>query len=298
SSSYDVIIGQTVQLATQVLPASASITDVTYSVKNKKIASVDENGLVTALKGGTTTVYAVTADGSRKRASAKLNVIVPVTGVSYKREGLRVGAGAYGTFTATLAPEDATNRKMTWVSSDESIATVTGTTNRFKVKGRRWGRCTVTGTTEDGGFTVTVSVNVGSLRNAVSVTSVAIKNGKPYLVLKNKSNMDISEVRFVMRGYDLSLRPISMSTRGSDRARLYGTYDHTLTPGASTHHGNFTFENHSDYANMAVLEFAITGWSTSTGYYDDNGTLRYDYDMSEKNWAWVSTPTPDVDLAK
>lgn len=50
---------------------------------------------------------------------------------------------------------------MTWVSSDEGIATVTGTTNRFTVKGRRWGRCKITGTATDGGFTVDIYVDVG-----------------------------------------------------------------------------------------------------------------------------------------
>ncbi len=287
NNAYQVLLGQTVQVAARVQPDTASNQSVTYSVRDKRIAAVDENGLLTGLKGGKTTVYATAADGSRKRAQATVEVIVPVTGVSYKRAGLRVGAGGYGTFTAEITPKDASNKNMTWVSADESIASVSGTTNRFKVKGHRWGRTKVTGTTEDGGYTVTVDVNVGTLRNAIRVVSVEIRNGRPYLRLRNRSDMNITEVRYVMRGFDAQFNPIDMSTAGKNPLYLYGTYEHTLSPGDTTSHGSFTFYHHSDYADLAVLQIAITGWSTSTGYYTDDNTLRYDFDLSSAKWDWV-----------
>ena len=289
SKSYDVLVNQTTQLYVTVSPDEASIKNVTYKVKNPKIATVDENGVVTGLKGGKTTVYAYTTDGSKKRAQTTLTVIVPVTGVSYKTPGLRVGSGSKGTFTATIEPESATNKNMTWTSSDEGIATVSGKTNRFSVKGRAWGRCSVTGVTEDGSYAVSVDVNVGSLRHAVTVVSVAIRNGKPYLVLKNRSNMNITQVRYQMRGTDSQFKPVQMSTRNNDT--LYGTYDEVLLPGEKTHHGHFDFYHPSSYPDLRILQFTITGWTTDTGYYDNNGNLKYDYDVPQKSWEWVSSPT-------
>lgn len=297
SSVYPVLINETAQLYPIVLPATTTDPSVTYQVKNKKIAIVDENGVVTGLKGGKTTVYAYTADGSKKRAAATIQVIVPVTGVRYKYKDLRVGTGSYGTFTAEILPSTASDKAMTWVSSDESIATVTGTTNRFKVKGRRWGRCTVTGTTADGGFTVEVYADIGSLRHAVTISDVSLKNGKPSLVLKNKSNMNINQIRFEMLGYDASLQPVVMSTQG-DAYVLQGSYNVPLAEGETTRHGQFTFYRPSDYAGLNVLQLAITGWSTDTGYYDHNGQLQYNYNISEDQWEWVTYPANVTTLAK
>lgn len=297
TSKYSVIINETAQLYTTVSPESTTDKSVTYQVKNKKIASVDENGVITGLKGGKTTVYAYTADGSKKRAAATIEVIVPVTGVSYKYKDVRVGAGYRGSFTAEIKPSNATNKAMTWVSSDESIATVTGTTNRFSVKGRAWGRCKVTGTTEDGGFTVEVYVDVGSLRHAVSVVSLKIKNGKPYITLKNQSDMNITQVRFEMLGYDDSLQPIVMSKQG-DTYVLQGSYNESLGQGESTTHGQFTFYRPSSYSGLSVLQLAITGWTTDTGYYDHNGKLQYNYNISESSWQWVTYPSNVDPLAK
>lgn len=288
---YSVNVGETTQLFASVLPQSASIKTVTYQVKDKRVASVDENGLVTALKGGKTTVYAYTADGSNKRAAATIQVLVPVTGVSFKYKDVRVGAGGYGTFTAEIEPKNATDKAMTWVSSDEGIATVSGTTNRFKVTGRRWGRCTVTGTTADGGYTVEIYVDVGTLRHAVATVDASIKNGKPYLSLKNKSDMTISQVRFEILGYDDALQPIVMSLTVDDPYTLQGSYNMPLGPGEKTEHGQFTFYKHSNYDGLAVLQFAITGWSTDTGYYDRNGRLQYNYNISQDKWEWITWPS-------
>ena len=288
---YTLNVTETTQLFVTVSPESTTDKSVTYTVKDKRVATVDENGLVTGVKGGKTTVYAYTADGSKKRAAATIQVLVPVTGVSYKYKDVRVGAGSYGTFTAEITPKNATDKNMTWVSSDEGVATVSGTTNRFKIKGRRWGRCKITGTTEDGGYTVEIYADVGSLRHAVTISTATIKNGKPYITLKNRSDMDISQVRFEILGYDASLQPIVMSLTSDDPYTLQGSYSLTLAPGESTTHGQFTFYKHSDYAGLVVLQLAITGWSTDTGYYDRNGKLQYNYNISQDKWEWVTYPS-------
>ena len=298
SSLYAVIINQTGQVHVNVLPESTSDKSVTYKVGNSRIATVDMDGVITALKGGKTTVTATAADGSKKKASATIQVLVPVTGVSYKYKDVRVGVKSRNTYTVSIQPSNATNKNMTWVSSDESIATVSGTTNRFSVRGLRWGRCKVTGTTEDGGFTIEVNVDVGTLAKAITVLDVTIKNGKPYLSLRNASDMNISQIRYRLMGYDATFQPVKMSTKGN----LYildGTYDFPLAQGEITEHGQFNFYNHSNYANLAILQMCITGWSSDTGYYDSNGELRTSYNLSEDKWVWITYPTDtNLDLLK
>ena len=206
--TYDVVLGGSVQLIQTVLPSTTSNQEVTYKTGSKKIAAVDANGLVTALKGGTTTVTVTTADGSRKSDTATIRVIVPVTGVTYPRTDIRVGQGYYGHVTVNLVPSDATNLNMTWVSEDPSIADVSGTTTTVKIEGKKyWGRTRITGTTEDGGYTITLSVNVGSLYRAVSAKTLEIRSGEPYISLKNNSDMVITQVRFTLRGLELGHAP-------------------------------------------------------------------------------------------
>jgi uncharacterized protein YjdB len=289
SELYAVVLGQTTQLHQTVLPDTTTDQSVTYKVGNSRIASVDANGLVTALKGGKTTVTVTTADGSKKSDSATVQVLVPVTGVSYKYRDVRVGVGNRNSYTASIAPSSATNKNMTWVSSDKSIATVSGTTNRFYVKGLRWGRCKVTGTTEDGSFSVDVNVNVGSLNKAITVLDATIKDGKPYLSLRNASNMNITEIRYRMVGYDSLYNKVKMST-SDDLYVLQGVYDTALAEGEVTGHGQFTFYNHSDYSNLAILKFCVTGWSTDTGYYNSNGEKLTNYNLSDNNWNWIIYP--------
>ena len=294
--SYDILLGDSLQLSHTVFPAETSNQAVTYKVRNSRIATVDDNGVVTAHRGGKTTVTVTTADGSRKSATATVRVIVPVTGVSYPRSDIRVGQGYYGHFTVNLEPSNASNNAMSWTVADENIATVTGDTNTFKiVGGENWGRTTVTGITEDGGYPITLNVNVGSLRRAVSVRNLEIYNGKPYITLQNDSGLEITQVRYFMQGLDSNQQPITMSLTG-DPLTLYGTYDLPLSPGERSTHGRFTFFAPSTYPDLSYLFIVVTGWSTSTGYYNSNGELIYHYDIPEEYQVLTVYPS-NTDLA-
>lgn len=82
---------------------------------------------------------------------------VSVAGVTLNPTALELTEGDNATLTATVAPENATNQKVTWSSSDESIATVDGSGTVTAVKA---GAATITVTTEDGEFVATATVTV------------------------------------------------------------------------------------------------------------------------------------------
>ena len=283
--SYEVTLGESMQLNPTVFPADTSNQSVTYSVYNDSILSVDEYGTVTALKGGKTTVTVSTVDGSRKSDTATIRVLVPLTGVSYPCTDIRVGAGYYGHFTVNPEPSDATNvnLNMTWEIADTDIATVSGDTTTFKiVGGDDWGRTAVTGVTEDGGFTITLNVNVGSINRAVTVKYLDIRSGKPYIILMNNSDMVITQVSYSLKGLDSNYQPIKMSST-SDGYTLYGTYNSALYPNEQTQTNLFSFTSPSNFEDLTYLRIAVTGWSTSTGYYDSDGILQYDYSIAGGN---------------
>ncbi len=83
---------------------------------------------------------------------------VPVTGVSLNKTALTLTAGASETLTATVSPSNATNKNVTWTTSNSSIATVSNGT----VSAVGAGTATITVTTVDGGKTATCAVTVAS----------------------------------------------------------------------------------------------------------------------------------------
>ena len=286
---YDVILGQTAQLAVTVGPEDTTDKSVTYKSNNPKKVSVDENGVVTALAAGKATITATTADGSRRQATTVVRVIVPVTGVHFDQTDARVGVDYYRTLNAVLEPKDATNHNMTWTSSDESIATITGTTNKPRVVGKRWGRCVVTGTTEDGGYTCSLNINVGSLRHAVKIVKLELRNHQPYLRLKNVSNLNLTGISFAVTGTDEYDTPITMSYRTGNT--LYAEYLAELAPDEYTSSEGFTWYQPADFRHLENLSIAITGFTTDTGYYGSDGTLYYPYNVPQDQWDWVSVQT-------
>lgn len=83
----------------------------------------------------------------------------PVTAISLDKSSLAVAVSATGQLTATVTPSSATDKSVTWTSSNTSVATVSST---GLVKGVSSGSATITATTVDGAFTATCSVTVGS----------------------------------------------------------------------------------------------------------------------------------------
>jgi len=286
---YEVIIGQTLQLSPTVLPEDTTDKSVTYAPKNKKIVSVDETGLLTALKGGETSVTVTTADGSKRKTTITVRVIVPVTGVGFEHDAFRVGAGSYTYVSAVFEPSDASNQNATWVSSDDSIASIRGSGKKVRVNGNRWGRCTLTCTTEEGGYSASIDVNVGSLSRAVTVDDISIRDGKPYITLYNRSNMYITCVTYDITGTDAYGNPISLSSR--DDTTLHGSYNLTLAPGQYTEHGRFDFHHYISHEDLEQVSIAVTGWETDTGYYDNHGNLCYSYKLSSGSQVWETYET-------
>jgi len=72
SGTIELSVGQTLQLEAAVLPATAETT-LSWTTSSKKVATVDENGLVTAVKKGSATITVKTANG--KKDTVKIKVV-------------------------------------------------------------------------------------------------------------------------------------------------------------------------------------------------------------------------------
>ncbi|WP_368501473.1 Ig-like domain-containing protein [uncultured Cloacibacillus sp.] len=159
-----IIKGQTQQLTATVAPSSASNKSVSWSSSNNSVAAVSSTGLVTAKAAGTADVTVTTADGNYK-AVCKVTVRVPVTSVSLSKTELTLIKGDTEQLLATVSPSDASNKTVSWTTTDKSVASVSSSGLVTAVGG---GNATITATTADGSYTdicnVTVSVPVEGIK--------------------------------------------------------------------------------------------------------------------------------------
>lgn len=88
---------------------------------------------------------------------AVIDVQIPVTGVTLNKNSLSLKTGESETLVATIDPNSATNKNVSWKSSDNAVATVD---SNGKVIAVKEGTTTITVTTEDGGFKATCAVSV------------------------------------------------------------------------------------------------------------------------------------------
>ena len=159
--------GDSETLKATITPANATFKYVTWKSSNPAVATVDANGKVTAKSLGMADITVTTKDGGYT-ATCRVGVVrrpggnVSVTGVTLNKTTLKLGKGASETLTATVAPTNATNKNVTWTSSDPAVATVDAS---GKVTGVAKGTATITVTTENGGYTATCAVEVADIKN-------------------------------------------------------------------------------------------------------------------------------------
>ena len=153
-------VGASAQLTATVKPDNATNKTVSWDSSDNSVAKVSD-GKVTALKAGTATITATAGDISSSITVTVANVPVPVSSVSVSGDGVRDGklslkAGASVQLTASVKPDDATDRKVAWTSSDSSVANVMGT--GVVTAGSKAGKATIKATA--GGKSASVEVTV------------------------------------------------------------------------------------------------------------------------------------------
>lgn len=121
-----------------------STDKITWSSSNKKVATVDKNGVVVGVKKGTAIITAKTSSG--KKATCKVTVKVPATKVKLNKTKVTLAKGKSVTLKATLTPTNSTD-KLTWTTSNKKVATVT---SKGKVTAVKKGTATITVKTTSG----------------------------------------------------------------------------------------------------------------------------------------------------
>jgi uncharacterized protein YjdB len=170
-STVSLGIGATLQLTATVNPANASNKNITWSSNNTSIATVNSSGLIAAVASGTATITATTADGKKTNSSIVTVSSIPVTGASITPSTIPLNTGNTYQLIAGITPSNASNKNVTWISSNVGVATVNA---NGLVTAIGPGSSTITMTTNDGNKTSTALVAV----NTNSQRSVDLDDGK------------------------------------------------------------------------------------------------------------------------
>lgn len=152
-SELSIIKGETAVLTATITPDNATDKTVLWSSDNNSIASVDENGVVTAINTGECNITAMSGTVS---GSCKVIVLgIPVDHITLDKTEVELICGETVQLNATVLPEDAEDKTVTWTSSDNEIATVNET---GLVTSHNAGTATITATSGDVSAECTVTV--------------------------------------------------------------------------------------------------------------------------------------------
>ena len=181
-ASISVSIGSSEQLNASVKPENAQNKTVHWESSNPAVASVSA-GLVTAKSKGTAIITARTDDGGYT-ATCTVTVSQPVTGISLNQSSISIIKGKTYQLSASIQPSGASNRNVTWSSSNSNIATVSSS---GKVSAKAAGTATITVTTKDGSKTAKCTVTVKN--EPIKVTGVSLNRSQITLFVGKSENL-------------------------------------------------------------------------------------------------------------
>lgn len=172
------------KLISIITPSNADYADVTFTSSDLAVATVSEDGIVTAVKAGTAKIIAKTLNGG-KIAACKVNV-VPVNSVEVSgRTSMKVGEAQV--VSAIIKPTNAADKYVTWTSSDENIAIVT---KYGKLIAIREGTIIVKATSKDGGLQGTFSVKILPVKDEVKISDLnLIKVSSKSIAVGERTNI-------------------------------------------------------------------------------------------------------------
>ena len=244
-STLSMTTGGTATLTATVLPSNATNKTVTWGSSDANVVTVSD-GALAAKKAGRATITVTSAADTSKKAQCMVTVTdpaVPVTGVAVSPVSLKLqlqtGKTVTGALTATVSPSNATDKSVTWSSSNTAVATVNST---GRVTARAAGTATVTVKTADGGKTAACRVTVEAAPDPQDPDdpgdkpSLTISEITETLVYDGSAKTPSPEVYYGKKklepGKDYSLsykNNINASANASVTVKFSGNYEGSLT---------------------------------------------------------------------
>lgn len=200
--------GNSETLTATVAPSDATNKAVSWKSSDASVASVDNSGKVTAVKAGSATITVTTTDGS-KTATCSVTVTaktIEVNDVGLDKSEMEMVAGDSYQFTVTLKPDNASDKTLSWSSSDESVATVD---NSGKVTAISEGKVTITVKTSNPAQSASCDITVKAA--SIPVTGVNIDSW-----IINIGVNETATITYTIQPEDATNKEVKISSDNTD----------------------------------------------------------------------------------
>ena len=273
---------ESVQLQENIQPTNATDKSVSWKSDNPAVASVDEKGRVTALKNGTAVISAVMKNGLR--AECKITVKIAVDYVQLDSTYKDVYVTQTGQLNATVYPEDATNKKVKWRSTNTSVVSVDQTGHYKALKS---GFAYIYATSEDNEHIerfCEINVNVPPVEVNIQESSLNLKRGQSYQLNYTAYSPTGVDVAFKWESVDPKIA--SVNQKGVITALREGVISITL---------NSSYYNGGDMVLVTVtnpvsaLKMNKTSANMTKGSYLQLSASVSPSDASNKGLTWTSS---------
>ena len=140
-NSTKLVAGQQGKIRARVVPDYATNKKLSYKSSNDNVVSVDNKGNIKAKKAGKATIIITSKDGVQKKVTVVIEKPIAVTSIALSDSKITVEKGKTKTIKATVTPNNAADKTLTWKTDNKKVATVTQTGT---VKGIKDGEATIT----------------------------------------------------------------------------------------------------------------------------------------------------------
>lgn len=211
--------GSSLHLEAIINPEDATNKTLRWHTSNSDVATVDSNGIVTAVNQGNAVIMVETSDGSNLQASCLVSVIQPVSDIVLEYSSITLEVGDEKYIDTYVLPDDATNKNISWQSVNPEIAAVSDGTVRAISEGET---LIIVSAMDNSGINKTCSVLVDK---STGVSDAAINH--PVIQTQNGSII----VRNVANGTEIEICTLSGSEVLRTRAQNAIVLSPQLTPG-------------------------------------------------------------------
>lgn len=163
-ASVDLYVDGTTTLVAEIIPANATNTAMVWNTDNPDVATVDQNGQVTAIALGEATVSVTTFEGNYIGYTQVSVIPKAVSSVMVSPASYALEVNQTIALIATVEPEDAGNKNVSWESNHPEIANVSAAGLVTAVSP---GVATITATTQDGGFSASSQITVNDIETSI-----------------------------------------------------------------------------------------------------------------------------------
>ena len=265
-------VGETYHLTAKVSPEDATDKSVVWKSEDESIATVDQEGLVTAVKGGSETM--ITATSGEFSASCAVTIeedVIPVKGITLDKEIIEMAVGSSCRLNATITPSDATDKTIIWDSSDETIAIVSSS---GVIAALKEGDVTITAYSSDRKKSASCGVFIEDVKIALAKTTGIIGvndnlNVAPYL----KSNVSIDQSDVTLSSSDLKVAAVdglNIVGKSAGKAKITVAYKY----GESVLEQYFDVEVEDTFLSFVEDIFTISGRGVVLTTTVKNGTIK------------------------